>query len=364
MTRPAILFLALVAATAAPPTANAAQPSLDGITIIDFKSAQQVLASGDYLVVFVSSRGTYAAVVSELATGGGCIASAVEGTYTRNAIEFGVEDDLTLRRQARDTVCPRFSLHLEGDGYVRIQAAPAYNRRHRVVAHVPFVALDFGAEPFTRVDFGGVRLGPVSAGEDVATRATPGNRAAYAHKWFRKTVGAVGDKHNTVQGQVAPADITGWPWDVLYTASYVRHYDGLVATETFRDAVLGQYGEPSSSSADGRYWVWLYDLDGRLVKPGTDNVCAVTAGYWLQQVSGGAVDRIRIAHSKNDLGPWSCSLMVDLNARGTSGGVDHYMATATSGYAMAMSHFYQRIAEPLAVMEKMQALKASTPEFR
>lgn len=222
--------------------------------------------------------------------------------------------------------------------------------------------MDFSAQHFMRHEIRGVRLGPVLDPADVGpARGSPGgNQLVY--KGFRRDVGEEAGRQRNVQGRAAPAEITGWPWDVLYWASYIRHYEQKVAGEALRDAVLDKYGPPTAESPERDYWVWLYDLDGELVKAGSgSNACAVTADYWLATTPGGGVSQIKPEAGMRDFGPWGCSLMMELNARGGSGGADQYSVFLTSGYALAISHFLQRIEEPPRVVKKLKSLQDFVP---
>jgi hypothetical protein len=342
-----------------PATAN---DSFDGISIIAFAGGHDVLPGGDHIVTFVSSRGSYAAVLQNFAgTRRGCLAGEVPGSYTGRSIEFGVDGDLTARRYRLDTLCPRFSLTLE-DGGVRVRAGERYSRRHPIVARVPLVALDFGASHFVRHEVRGVRLGPVLSPDDLGPVRPARGPTAYAFRNFRRDVGVEAGKPRNVQGYAAPAAITGWPWEVLYAASYRREYEEAVRLEGLREALFRQYGPPSSQAPDDMQWFWVYDLDGHLVTPGdTSGACAETVGYWLTYDSNGRITGLKAHSNRFDFGAWGCSLLMDVNARSSSGGVTHYSVDMVSGYAMAMSHFFQRIAEPVAVMENLDALHEAKP---
>ncbi|PSJ43789.1 hypothetical protein C7H85_16220 [Zobellella endophytica] len=336
----------------------AATESMDGITIIEFAGGQDALPGGDHIVTFVSSRGSYAAVAGR---GRGCLATAVPGSYTGRSITFGVDAPLDARRHGLDTLCPRFALTLESDG-VRVEAEPRYSRRHRVLARVPLVSVDFGAPHFRRHDVKGVRLGPLLSREDLGPLRPASHPNAYVYRNFRRDVGVEAGKRRNVQGRAAPAEITGWPWDVLYSAHYYREYEATVPLEGLQDALFEQYGPPSAEAADGMQWYWFYDLEGMLTKPeGGAGPCAETLGYWLHQDANGRVTSLSTPANKHDLGAWGCSLLMDINARSSSGGVTHYSLSMVSGYTMAISHFFQRIEEAMAVKERIDALHNTLP---
>ena len=341
-------------------TPAAAAESLDGITIIEFAGGQDALPGGDHIVTFVSSRGSYAAVARPPA-GRGCLAAAVPGSYTGRSISFGVDAPLEARRFRLDTLCPRFSLTVDGDG-VRVQVGERYSRRHAVVAHVPFAALDFGAPHFVRHEIRGVRLGPVLASEDLGPLRPARYPNQYAYRSFRRAVGMEAGKPRAVDGYAAAAEITGWPWDVLYLARYRREYEEPVSLPGLQQALFDQLGTPSSESADGMQWFWIYDLEGNLVQPGSSSsACGGTERYWVSQDAERRVTSLAAQANKQDFGAWGCSLMVDINARSSSGGATHYSVYMVSGYAMAMNHFFQRITEPVTVKEQLDALHAVKP---
>jgi hypothetical protein len=342
--------------------AAAVGETMDGITIIDFAGGQNALPGGDHIVTFVSSRGSYAAVAQDFGgTRRGCLATDVPGSYSGRSISFGIEGPLDVRRYRLDTLCPRFTLTLEGDG-VRVQVPPHYSRRHRVAARVPLASIDFGAPHFRRHEVKGVRLGPVLTPEDLGPVRPASGPNAYVYRGFRRDVGIEAGKLRNVQGYAAPADVTGWPWDVLYLARYRREYEEPVSLPGLRQALFDQLGTPSSESADGMQWFWIYDLQGNLVQPGSSSsACGGTARYWVSQDAEGRVTSLAAQANMQDFGAWGCSLMVDINARSSSGGATHYSVYMVSGYAMAMNHFFQRITEPVAVKERLDALHAVKP---
>jgi len=341
---------------------TAATESWNGVTIIEFAGGQDALPGGNRIVIFVSPRGSYASVTQELAGGTrGCIATGVPGSYTGGTIAFGVNAPLDARRHGLYTLCPRFSLTLEGDG-VRVEVAPRHSRRHRVLARVPLVSVDFGAPHFRRHEVKGVRLGPVLAHENLGPLRPASHPNAYVHRSFRRSVGVEAGRRRNVQGLAAPAEITGWPWDVLYSANYRREYEATVPLQGLRHALFEQYGPPSAESADGMQWYWFYDLEGQPIEPGGGaGPCADTLRYWLRQDADGRVTSLSAPANKHDFGAWGCSLLMDINARSSSGGATHYTVYMVSGYAMAITHFFQRIQEAAAVKEQLDALHRVKP---
>ncbi|WP_445399356.1 hypothetical protein [Zobellella sp. An-6] len=368
------VIVACVTAWAGPATAA---ESLDGITIIEFTGGHDVLPGGDHIVTFISSRGSYAAVTTTSQRG--CLAAAVPGSYTGKSITFGVEASMEARRIGVNTLCPKFTLTLEGDD-VRVEAAPLYghhkpalkrresasdySRRHAIIAQAPLVSVDFGASHFRRHEVKGVQLGPVLDQEDIGPLPRTNSPNGYIYRYFQRNVGVEAGKPRNVQGYVAPAEITGWPWDVLYSARYYRQYEAPVMLSSFKDVLFEQYGLPSAETADDMQWYWVYDLDGVLIKPGErSDPCSNTLGYWLKQNREGRVTSLTVSSNPLDLGAWGCSLLMDINARSNPGVVDHYSVNMVSGYAMAMSHFFQRIEEAQVVQGKFDELQSFKPDL-
>lgn len=355
-------FLTIMWSAAVPSLALAGQAlaqNFDGITIIDFAdpAGAEAIAHGSHIITFVSARGSYAAVATNAkGTRRGCIATGVLDSYTGAAIAFGADADLPSRTQGLRTLCPRFVLRYEGPGVVRVTAGPNFSRRHRVVARIPLRPVDFGAASVTRHDIKGVRLGPVANGAELGPlRATGGSGDRF--KNFQHQAGKNGRRDRSmVYGHAAAAEITGWPWDVLYEAQYIREFGERTATSAFWEAVRLRYGAPSATRAR-HYMLWLYDLDGKLVVPeqSPENSCLVTADFRLQRDEANAIAGIDWNADNNDFGPWGCSTIMELSANSASGGVDGYFIRIASGYAMAVNHFIQRIEETTRVAEKVGA---------
>jgi len=332
----------LAAALAATP---AAARSFDGITILSFDGNHgpggDAIARGDRIIVFVSSRGAYASVSDSFQGRRSCLAAVVPNSFTGRSISFGVDAPLELRRQRTRTLCPKFTLTFEGPKTVRVSAGQTYSRAQRVLVQVPFVGVDFGAAHFTRSEIRGVRLGPVPDPSEVgALRPNHGE----AYKIFRRQVGENGNYGTLVQGKAAAAEITGWPWDVLFNFRFSRKYDQPVASSAFRDAAIEHWGQPSSERP-GRL-VWIYDLAGKLVRvsdPMT-NSCRATVDPWLK-VYNGVFSHIDPNAVSGDLGPWGCSVILEVGASTSDAGVGGFNILAWSGYTMALNHFFQRIEE-------------------
>ena len=317
-------------------------------------------------MTFVSARGSYASVVTNFrGTRAGCIATAVPGSYTGASIAFGVAEDAKLRRQGLETLCPVFTLRFEGPTTVRVTAGAHYSRQHAVAAHIPLRAMDFGAAQFRRSDIKGVRLGPVLNKAELGPLPSVSS-GQDASKYFRRKMEKRGYYFTNVQGNAAAAQVTGWPWDVLYDAHYLREFKAMVTSAGFREAVLRQYGTPSSERPQNGYMIWLYDLDGRQVTKDTppDNSCRRTADFWLKYDADNVIAGINWNSNSDDFGPWGCSVLMEINPNHGDGGVTGYYIRIASGYAMALNHFFQRLAQPVAVMKKIQAFKGYKPKVQ
>jgi hypothetical protein len=362
-----LLTLALVATVAiAMPRAGAQE--LDGITIIEFLDAtgQDVVAKGDYIVTFVSALGSYAAVVARRGTHGGCQALAVPGSYTGRSITFGMAGDDTARRQRLRTYCPTFTVRLESDGAARIAvprdpAAGDYELRQRIVARVPLRPLDFGISPFSRHDVKGVRLGPVLDGEGLGP-LRPASDNMDRHKSLARPVTLMSGRRSSIHGHVAASEVTGWPWDVLYAAHFLEEFGQASTFGAFEEAVLKRHGE-ASVVQEGGSLSWLYDLAGRrlALDESESDGCRATADFWLRYDASKRVRGLNWDLSSYDLGPWGCSLLVELNPNRGNGGIIGYSIRAVSGYAMAVNHFLQRIGETAELARKLEALQGRKP---
>lgn len=362
------LISLLMFATVMISAADADAESFDGITIIDFAdgAGQEAIASGNYIVTFVSALGSYGAIVSDRKGGhGGCQSLAVPGSYTGSSIAFGEAADERARKQRLKTFCPLFTLHFEDAATVRVKAGDNYSRRRRVIAHIPLHAIDFGSAHFMRHDLKGVRLGPVL--NSMELNPLTGGGSSDKYKGFHRTVGTRGKYPDAVSGRAAAAEVTGWPWDVLFNARLTRHFEQASTFESVKKVVLKRYGKPSSWYEDSGYVfaLWMYDLDGRRItldEPAS-NGCRATAEFSLKYDSRKRAVEFGWDPSSNDLGPWGCSLVMELRFRSSDGGVGGYSAMAQSGYVKAMNHFNQRIEEVLQMREKMREAEAFRPKL-
>jgi hypothetical protein len=336
--------------------------SFDGITIITFDGkggpGGEAIADGDHIVTFVSARGAYASVATNFrGIRRGCLAEAVPGSYTGRSIAFGIDAPLERRKFKLETLCPTFTLTFEDAQNVRVAAGNGYSRLQRVVARIPLVAVDFGAPHFARHEIRGVQLGPVLDRAELG----PLRHSLDRYRGFRRRVGG-GNDLTFVQGSAAAAEITGWPWDVLYDLRFSLSYDQKVTSAAFRDAAIERYGPPSSERPGNL--VWLYDLAGNLVRlsdPMT-NSCRATAEYWLAH-DATTIDHVDPDPNSSDFGPWGCSVIMEMNARSSDQGVDGFTVRLWSGYAIALNHFFQRLEEPKTVARALDELYHFEPHL-
>lgn len=358
-----LVFVALAIVMAMRPSELRAA-ALDGITIIKF-SAEPVthgIAEGSHLVTFISASGSYAAVVSDWGSQyAGCTSLAVPGSYTGTSITFGMDADAVVRKQRLETYCPTFTLRLEDAATVRVTAGNQLSGQMKIVARIPLRAVDFQSAHFVKHDLKEVRLGPVTNRGELGPLRARGYGLRY--KGFRRQIATSGRQASNVLGHAAAAEVTGWPWDVLYYAQFFEKFPTHSTFAAFNDAVVEKYGEPSSRH--GAYMLWIYDLDGQKISLSqTSNACPTTLDFWVKY------DQLRRAHGMDwridkghDLSPWGCSLFMEINGNQESGGVSGYRVQALSGYAMALNHFSQQVEKTEELKKKIQALQNSKPKF-
>lgn len=375
MIRPCLLLTLAISATTLMSAAEAHAQSFDGITIVAFadEAGKNPIAYGEHIVTFVSARGSYAAVVARKGTHGGCQSLAVPGSYTGSSIAFGVAADGAARRHRLQTYCPPFTLQFEDADTMRIEAPsdPAtgrkeYASRQKVIAHVPLRAIDFESAAFTGHDLKGVRLGPVLNGEDVGgLTVRVGDSKEDRYKGFQRHVIAGDGSRRAVLGRAAAAEVTGWPWDVLYFAQYIEELERKSTSEAFEEAVRERYGEPSSRFEQTGYKLWAYDLDGRKLafdEAGSDE-CRATIEFWVKTDPLKRINGFGWELNSHDIGPWGCSVIMELSANRGDGGLSGYSIRAASGYVWAISHFLQRIGDTTELLEKVQALQGRKPKL-
>ncbi len=386
----AIPFIAMVEADA---------QTFDGITIIELADEAGWEAITGYnlrpkdrsrgsqsIVTFVSARGTYAAL-------GRCVAWAAPGSYTGSSITFGIPADRYVIGVGIPQLCQPFTLRFEGPGVVRVeasnkfggyggpQAADArpvrYSRRRSVVTQIPLVALNWGLAPFARHDIKGVRLGPVPALMEAGgieaeikigkLRNTPGN----PYKPFTARLGKQPDSSLpvTVGGSIAVAEVTGWPWDVLYGAWYSEHLPQQSSRAAFEQAVIDRYGQPSlrmTQKSSKESLMWLYDLKGKQLGPdgAAAGNCLLTLDLWNSR---------SLAGNNTDFGPWGCALVMVVTHNSPrilmrddkvmDRSVNEYRIEAVSGYALALNHFLTRVEKMRQVQDKIGELQAHQPKL-
>jgi hypothetical protein len=372
--------LAIAAVITLSPHDSKAAP-LDGITIVRFSDDKfaggflSLIAADDpaamqkdtltgmiYLVTFVSSRGSYGAVVSDRpGYYGGCTSLAIPGSYTGTTITFGMDASAVVRKQRLETYCPTFTLRLEDAATVRVTAGNQLSSQMNIVARIPLRAVDFESAHFVKHDLKGVRLGPVKNRGELNPLRAAGYGLRY--KGFRRQVKASSGQANNILGHAAAAEMTGWPWDVLYYAQFTEKFPSYSTFAAFNDAVVEKYGEPSSRH--GAYMLWIYDLEGQKISLSqTPNACQSTLDLWVKY------DQLRRAHGMDwridkghDLSPWGCSLIMEINGNQQSGGVSGYRVQALSGYAMALNYFSQQVEKTEELKKKIEALQSSKPKF-
>lgn len=344
--------------------------SLDGITVVKLADdrAGQVIKGNElgrhrYLTLYISADGTYASLGDKEKIS--CMAWAQEGTYTGRSIVFGVAPSAQTMGSA-PTICQPFTVNLEDDGAVRLSAdnlvsrygplEPGaqmirYSRRHQILLRTPLVALDWALPHYERFTLTGVRLGPlpaVRAGLNPQAEVRLGElqvRYDGARKSLLiKQTPDDRDNWRSVSGVVADAGFIGWPWDAFYASRQVVRLPQRSTAEAFDNALVTRYGPPTmTQQASGRTkrdTYWLFDLAGNQVMTDgtrTDN-CLGALEYWAhrdpQWLIGG------------DIGPWSCSLVVQVRDDGGGlGEVRAYTISTMSGYTAALNHFKWRLGE-------------------
>lgn len=369
--------LAVLVAAALSGAAPAAAQTFDGITIIRFsdEGGKRAIADGDHIVTFVSARGSYGAVVAPRGSHAGCQALAVQGSYTGASIGFGMAVDPVVARQLQlKTYCPVFSMQFEDAETVRITVpdyygpGKNYETSQKVVAHIPFHSVDFESEPFTRHDIKGVRIGPLLETQGLSGLGGSSG-GSDRHRFLTRQVTTMQGKETALQGRAAAAEITGWPWDVLYFANYSENFGAASTFDAFKEAVVERYGQPSSIYDESGFMLWLYDLDGRKLGIGDPDPsgCRATAEFWMQADPLKRVTGMGWDFGGSDIGPWGCSLVMNLSPDRSSGGVRGYWVQVGSGYVMAMNHFLQRIEQTTGLLDEVRtltrSLRTNKPKF-
>ena len=365
--RPMVLATAMIAAVlfhgSFIGTAGAAD--FDGITVIDLEGVRdsETFPSGEALVVFVSGKGSYAAVVTRRGTHGGCQSLAVPNSYTGDTIAFGLDAPIAVRKIRLDTYCPPFRLKLLDADTVRIDAGYDVTLTQKVIAKVPFAPLDFNTQPFTTHDIKGVRLGPLLDNDGVKPLSAAGY-ASDRSRGFQKSV-TTSTGQRAMLGEAAASEITGWQWHVLYFAQFSEEFEQKATQEVMDEIVDERYGPPSSRMEGSGYRLWVYDVDGHQLDLNTDTegACARTIESSLKRDPLHRVLGYNREHNSFDLGPWGCGLTMEMNAASGDGGVSGYFVKMESGYVKAINHFYQRIDQTKDLLAKVEAQVARKPKL-
>lgn len=365
--------------------AEARSQTFDGITFIELGVNEDLNAilgragHAEYIVTFVSAQGTYAAVGGR--NGRSCVAWAQAGSYTGDSITFGLPQSKQSMKLVFPIICMPFTLRYEGPETVRVEAMnkfepfgesaqiARYSRKRKVIARIPLIAFDWGLPVFSRYRIKGVKLGPLPAltaelgGNTDVKLSELGPTRFGKIKFFRVTMHNPSDRANptTVGGRVVAAEVMGWPWDVLYMASYQERLPQRSFTEAFDRAVVERYGEPSlemprTQSSAEVYSFWFFDLDGRQIK-----LDGAAPGNCLATWDHRKVVRKRSGIEVDDMGLWGCALVMRLTHNGNHGSVSEYSVEVTSGYAMALNHFLGRLEEMRVKSQKIQEVHSSEP---
>ena len=176
----------------------------------------------------------------------------------------------------------------------------------------------------------------------------------------------------TVGGTIAVAEVTGWPWDVLYGAGYSERLPHPSSGEAFEQAVIDRFGQPSLRMTQKKFskesLLWLYDLNGKQLGPddAAPGNCLLTLTLDIWNTRG-------MARNNTDFGPWGCALVMVLMHDGSrivlSDGkvrdepVSEYRIEAISGYALAINHFLTRVEEMRRIQEKVGELQTYQPKL-
>ena len=353
---------------------------IDGITIIELvdTTAAQVIhgartGSDPYLVVYVSAQGSYASV------GNGdkrhCVAWAKDGSYTGTTITFGIPATVASIQTAYPYVCQPFQLSLEAAGEVRVRAdnpvglgSPLatdaqtvhYSRRHPMLARAPLMAVDWSQPMFRTYTLHDVPLGPLPV---VTAALAPGSKMSLSplkvtHAGARKDFvvdQTPDDQWNSrrVMGDVLAAERLGWPWDALFGARHVEHFQQRSTITAFDEAIRSRFGDPTlverRTGSARRDHYWLFDLHGRQVATGesSSGSCLDTKDLWERQTW---LSRINV-----DVGPWNCALVArlrdDASGQGT---VSQYELEVMHGYATALNHFTWRVEQVQALRDQIR----------
>jgi hypothetical protein len=373
--------------------AEARSQTFDGITIIELadKAGWEAItgyrlkptdkmAGAQYIVTFVSTRGSYTALLSGRRA---CVAWAVPGSYTGTSITFGLSASIASMQVVYTKICQPFTLTYESSGTVRIDVrgnkfhnqGPLnkdakivnYSRQQKVVADIPLVALNWGLQAFDRHSVKGVRLGPLptvtaSLKDQAKIKIGKVKKVRESPVGIHRDFEAIFSKQSSqtglirVLGHIATKEILGWPWDALYVARFFETLPQNSMIEAFKQAVVERYGEPSLE-ASSQVFLWVYDLKGqKLTEPlaAPDN-CLGTFEHWQ--------DNSSLTGFNRDIGPWGCALVMRLTHYGGHGMVGRYTVEAVSGYTLALKHFFTRLEEMREAQQMVQEIESAKPDL-
>jgi hypothetical protein len=394
-------FLSIVCLIAALTSiANAQTGQFDGITVIELadevaenairgKEDPPSADSGQYIVTFVSNRGSYAALVGRQR---GCVAWAAEGSNSGKSISFGLPASAaTMRMTPR--VCQPFTLSYGDSGLVRVEANNKFDRlegplgknattlnykgERKVIAHIPLVAIDWSWPIFSRHTIKNVRLGPLPAVQSAMGAGASVRIAKFGHSGvfqYRKRFEAtfadssespgkqLNPRRSQVVGHIVAPEMTGWPWDVLYAAWTKESLNPPSTANAFQKAAHDRYGKETlkagRSTRRPATSFWLYDLSGKRLEERDANPanCLATLDYWLNNPTA-------LIDFKEDVGPWGCALMMTMESDAAAGIANWYRIELVSGYAIAVNHFYSRLEELKDLQQKLRQLESSKPKL-
>ena len=365
------------------PGGTASARPLEGITILELtREAAAVLQGSNYtaryLTVFVSASGTYASAGDDGDTRPNCVAWATK--TSGETITFGLPPTKQSLELGFSPVCQPFTLSQAGSDRVHIKAAnrvsdhsgpldPQARQRTLstdlpILARVPPIDIDWGADIFSRYDVRGIHLGPaerVAAAVPQGTKIMRGGMQRTSEETYEHIRFEIPPEPKTVAGQIASAETLNRLDDIVYRLAYHEYLPERVTTEAFAEAIAERYGKAlqsgrASSNSGPMLLHWFFDMAGRpvtMADAGSAN-CLATSEVWLTSPD------LRI---KGDVGPWGCTFILLLTHDGTRDFVSEYEVTAVSPYVMALNHFAARIAEMKAVKEKIGAVRAFRPKL-
>lgn len=379
-------FALVVASFAALPVEAVPAAPLDGVTIFDVSSSNvgevlfgRTILGETWLTTYVSPQGAYASLTDSRRV---CRAPATSGSAEDGRMSFGLPADELTIRLAYPQICQPFTITLLENGKATIEARNnlfdseggplavgvetlSYTGTHDVVVRAPLGAVDWPKVVDAGLDVLGATLGPVDLLSD---REPPIG--------FHPRGRDLGDIHPvwvTVEGVPNPAAAKGIPGtlatvaedvapsDVLYQMVAERYYSTDILTNVFEEAAIEQFGpatrhDPLTARSAMQYLFWMLDLNGEVVGPenlSADN-CLSTMEFWVAK----DLDEMR-----GDMGPWNCSLFLELAHNGFAGTVSHQRIELTSGYVLGAIHFKKRLKELEEALKEIEASRGFVPKL-